>query len=514
MKRQLRNIAILITCIFLLSTFTFAQNQARCRSLERAVKIWSVKLNQFILELIARHNDDNRAAGTEGYNVSARYVKKRLRMAGYNVQEQEFDFAYFEELSDPEMEQTSPGSVTYPPNVAEGFMTMSYSGPGDVTAIIQPVDVVMPPGVDPNTSTSGCEIEDFADFVPGNIALIQRGSCSFFQKAINAQDSGAVGVIVFNEGQEGRINALRGTLGGPDLTIPVVFANYNIGEELYNLTLSGDVQVHLNVDAVSEIRPTYNIIADTRRGDDTNTIVVGAHLDSVLAGPGINDNGSGSAAILEVAIKMARLRIRPKNKVRFAFWGAEEAGLNGSEYYVSNLAPEELDKIALNLNIDMIASENYVRFVYDGDGSDTSTPGPEGSGSIEQAFIDYFDSKGLETEPTALDGRSDYASFMDVGVPIGGLFTGAGGIKTEEEAAIYGGTAGEPYDAYYHTIDDTMENCNYTVENQMLKAIAHMVQKYAMETFPTVRAEEKALRSMAIQEKAAEFEYRGPYAVR
>ena len=198
------------------------------------------------------------------------------------------------------------------------------------------------------------------------------------------------------------------------------------------------------------------MIAETRDGDPDNVIVVGAHLDSVGVGPGINDNGSGSAGILEIAEQMRK--VKPRNKVRFIWFGAEEHGLLGSEAYVDSLPQSERDKIAAMLNFDMIGSPNFVRFVYDGDLSDSEPPeggAPPASADIEQLFLDYFESQGLATEPTAFDGRSDYGPFIFAGIPAGGLFTGAEGIKTAEEAAIYGGTAGAPYDPCYHLGCDT-----------------------------------------------------------
>ena len=169
-------------------------------------------------------------------------------------------------------------------------------------------------------------------------------------------------------------------------------------------------------------------------------IVVGAHLDSVGVGPGINDNGSGSATILEIAEQMSK--VKPRNKVRFIWFGAEESGLLGSEAYVASLSQQERTQIAAMLNFDMVGSPNFVRFVYDGDLSNSPPlPGgaPEGSAQIERLFLDYFASQGLITEPTAFDGRSDYGPFLEVGIPAGGLFTGAEGIKTAQQAAIFGG---------------------------------------------------------------------------
>jgi Zn-dependent M28 family amino/carboxypeptidase len=509
MKKSFRIISLLIISLFLLTGLSFADPLHPKNPLENAVDLKMVKLHQYMLQEIAKHNDNNRLAGTPGYDQSARYIASWLKYAGYKPVIQEFEFPFFQELSVPIFNQTAPNAVTYPPDVPEGFMTLTYSGSDNVTGVLQGVDLIIPIGDNPpGTCNSGCEPEDFAGFTPGNIALLQRGTCTFAVKIANAQAAGAVAAIIVNEGQPGRVDAIRGTLGGPDFTIPAVFANYNIGVELFDLMQAGTVQVNVNVNAISEIRKTHNVIADTPGGADNNIVIVGAHLDSAAEGPGINDNGSGSAAILEVATKMGWLHIKPKYKVRFAFFSAEEEGLLGSEFYAASLTPEELAKISMNLNFDMIASHNYVRFVYDGDGSDTPTPGPAGSEQIEKLFNDYFTKLGLPTDPTALDGRSDYDSFAIRDIPVGGLFSGADSIKTAEQALKYGGTAGEQCDSCYHTACDNMDNLNYTIEKQMLKAIAYAIYTYG-KTPLTPPLALKAYRAAAYQST-----YKGPLAVR
>ncbi|OJD29048.1 aminopeptidase y [Diplodia corticola] len=228
-----------------------------------------------------------------------------------------------------------------------------------------------------------------------------------------------------------------------------------------------------------------NVIAQTKAGDPDNVIFVGAHSDSVEAGPGINDNGSGSIGILEVALNLAKYEVN--NAVRFAWWSAEEFGLLGAEYYVNQSAPEDLDKIRLYLNFDMIASPNYFLGIYDGDGSAFNLSGPTGSAEAEALFEGYFASKDVPSQPTEFSGRSDYGPFLDVGVAAGGLFTGAEEIKTEEEAALYGGTAGVAYDANYHRVGDTVDNLNLEAFLINTRAIAHAVATYA-ESFDTLPA--------------------------
>ena len=227
-------------------------------------------------------------------------------------------------------------------------------------------------------------------------------------------------------------------------------------------------------------RPS-NVIGEAQGGSADSVVIVGAHLDSVAAGPGINDNGSGTAAILEIAIQLARLGITTPNRLRFAFWGAEEWGLLGSTHYVEQLTSEELGRIVLNLNYDMLGSPNPVSFVYDGDGSATGPAGPPGSGEIEAVFADYFQANNLPTRPTAFDGRSDYGPFIAQGIPAGGLFSGAEGLKTAEEAQDFGGTAGEPYDKCYHQACDDLANVNEAALHALSDAAAHAVLHFATE---------------------------------
>jgi aminopeptidase S len=221
----------------------------------------------------------------------------------------------------------------------------------------------------------------------------------------------------------------------------------------------------------------YNVIADWPGGDPDDVLMVGAHLDSVSSGPGINDNGSGSAAILETALEVARQGLTPAKHLRFAWWGAEELGLRGSQYYVNNLPAAERAKIKGYLNFDMVGSPNAGYFVYDGDNSDGtgSGPGPAGSAQLERTLQDYFASIGVPTRGTDFDGRSDYGPFIAVGIPAGGTFTGAEGTKTSAQAALWGGTAGRAFDPCYHRSCDTITNIDDTALDRNADAIAHAV---------------------------------------
>ncbi|WP_394251635.1 M20/M25/M40 family metallo-hydrolase [Arthrobacter pityocampae] len=226
---------------------------------------------------------------------------------------------------------------------------------------------------------------------------------------------------------------------------------------------------------------SFNILADTA-GDGAHTIVVGAHLDSVRDGPGINDNGSGVAAVLEIARWVAVSGGELRNRVRFAFWGAEEDGLEGSKQYVEQLTDDERDQTVLNLNIDMAGSPNGARFVHDGDGSEFGGRPPEGSDQIEKVFLDYFSAVELPVEATAFDGGSDYDAFQDAGIAVGGLFAGDIGMKSATEAQEQGGEAGVAHDPCYHRSCDDVDNVDLDLVAEMAAALGHATMAFAQGT--------------------------------
>ena len=432
------------------------------------VTLDGVRSHQAALQAIADANGGVRAAGTPGYDQSVAYIVSQMTAAGYNVTLNAFPFTY---VALPLLQQTAPLAATYESG------TFTGTGYGDVSANVTAVDINLVP---PRASTSGCEAADFAGFPAGNIALVQRGTCTFAAKALNAQAAGASAVIIFNQGNTPeREPLIVGTLlpGGEAVAIPVVGASFAEGTSLAQAGAAARVRV----DAPQQVMQ-YNVIAESRDGDPNNVVMAGAHLDSVLRGPGINDNGSGSAAILETAIQMAK--VKPRNKLRFAWWGAEESGLLGSTAYVAGLSAEEKAKIALYLNFDMVGSPNHVFFIYDGDDSDLegAGPGPGGSAEIEKTFEAFFTQRGLPFKGTDFSGRSDYGPFIANLIPAGGLFTGAEGVKTADEAATWGGTAGQPYDPCYHLRCDTYANNNDTALDVNSDAVAYAVLQFSMNT--------------------------------
>ncbi|MFI8386558.1 M28 family metallopeptidase [Streptomyces sp. NPDC085540] len=208
----------------------------------------------------------------------------------------------------------------------------------------------------------------------------------------------------------------------------------------------------------------YNLIADWPGGDPNSVLMAGSHLDSVTSGAGINDNGSGSAAVLETALAVSRAGLQPTKHLRFGWWGAEELGLIGSKYYVNNLPAAEKAKISGYLNFDMIGSPNPGYFVYDDDPT------------IEQTFKNYYAGLGIPTEiETEGDGRSDHAPFKSAGIPVGGLFSGADYTKTAAQAQKWGGTSGQAFDRCYHSSCDSLTNINDTALDRNSDAVAYAI---------------------------------------
>ncbi len=446
----------------------------------------AVRAHQSEFQEFADLSNGTREASTLGYQLSADYVAGLLEAAGYDVTRQPFEYNYFEELAPATALGTSPGfPFTYTDGV--NISTMDYSGTGTVTGVVQGVNdniVPLPVGQPDGTSNAGCDTADFADFT-GDIALIQRGTCDFSVKIANAVEAGADAVIIFNEGNsEERTGIDFGQASFPQ-DVPVIEMSAEAGAALVEFieaeaALGRTVTMTITTTTVSEVRESENVIAQTTTGRTDRVVVSGAHLDSVIEGPGINDNGSGSAAQLEVALQMAELGIDPVNQVRFIWFGAEEAGLVGSAYYVSQLSRREVKSIAVMLNFDMIGSPNPGWFVYDGDASDTASTGSTGSGVVEDVFVDFFASIGRATEPTAFDGRSDYDAFVAAGIPAGGLFTGAEDLMTAEQAAKWDGTAGLAFDPCYHQACDTVDNVDLEALDEMTDAMAHAILTFAM----------------------------------
>ncbi len=409
---------------------------------------------------IATENNGNRAAGTAGYDASARYVSETLRETGYRVSMQQFDLPDSARTVDANLERTLPN----PKNYARGddFAAMEFSGEGEVTATVEPVDFAPLTDSGP-VPKSGCEREDFENFREDSIALLRRGGCAFEIKVDNAASAGAAAALIANEGSEGETGVFRGSLGDSEGEIPVLATSAAVGREFAQ---PEGAEVRLSVASDPGSGTTSNVIATLPGGDKENPVIVGAHLDSVANGPGINDNGSGSATILEIAEELAQLENQPRNQVRFVFWGGEELGILGSGHYVNELDASQLDDISVYLNFDMVGSPNYMPFLY-------------GTPQVTQVFEDYFDTQDIETATFDLSGRSDHGPFAAKDVLVGGIFTGDSSEKTRRQAEIFGGDPGEPYDECYHRACDDLDNLNREAIDEISDAAAHATATFA-----------------------------------
>ena len=417
------------------------------------------------LQEIADAHDGNRALGTTGYDASVDYVVKTLRDKGFDVETPEFEvrLPYAE---DPQLTVGGASIEAKPLQFTIGTPDRGVTGPL-VAARVE--------------DSPGCTESDYDGLpVAGALVLVDRGTCQFTQKQAAAAERGAVALIVANndEGDE-----MGGTLGeDSNPKIPVISITKASGERLR----AAPGEATLKLDAGVRVEKTRNVIAQTKTGSAADVVMVGAHLDSVPEGPGINDNGSGVAAVLETALQLGPSPA-VQNAVRFGFWGAEELGLKGSNNYVRSLNVDQLKDIALYMNFDMLASPNPGYFTYDGDQSVPPNPRdgnprvPEGSAGIERNFVAYLKDSGETAQDTSFDGRSDYDGFTLSGVPAGGLFSGAEEKMSEQQAELWNGKANEPFDPNYHKKTDTLDHIDRNALGINGAGVAYVVGIYAQD---------------------------------
>lgn len=416
------------------------------------------------LQDIATANGDTRAVGTPGYDASIDYVVGKLRAKGFDVQTPQFDAQVF---------HSDPGSVAVGSKTFEA-RALQFSLPTPPDGVRGPLVAA------PAEDSPGCSASDYDNLpVRDAVVLVDRGTCPFAQKANVAAQRGAVAVIVADNVLEDKMG---GTLGeNTDVKIPVVSVTKPDGAELR--AKPGTATVKLN--AETKTITARNVIAQTKTGSTSDVVMIGAHLDSVPEGPGINDNGSGVAAVLETALQLGSSP-QIHNAVRFGFWGAEELGLIGSRRYIESLDLNALKDIALYMNFDMLASPNPGYFTYDGDQSLPADKRgnpvvPEGSAGIERSLAAYLDSAGKAPRDTSFDGRSDYDAFTIAGIPAGGLFSGAEVKKSREEAELWGGTADQPFDPNYHKATDTYDHIDATALGILGGGVAYVTALYAQD---------------------------------
>jgi Zn-dependent M28 family amino/carboxypeptidase len=377
------------------------------------------------LQAIADDNGGNRFSGTAGYEDSVDWAADALRDLGFEVETPEVDYTGFSELPGTVLEV---GDATF--LAPDEVHALLYSASGDVTA---PIEVL---------EGSGCEEEDFAGVEPGAMALTTQGGCFRRQQAINAADAGAAALIIGYPGR-GPGEIYRPTLIDPNgIDIPVVSVTDDV---IRAIKSAGDDPARLTVTTEREPAVLRNVIAQL--GDGQQVVMVGAHLDSVIEGPGINDNGSGVAAMLEIARGAAQAGLPDGTALRVGLWGGEELGLIGSRAYVDGLA----DLPVAYLNIDMAGSPAGSNFVYD------EVAVADGSAAITQAFVDWLTDRGEAAVPMDLGSGSDHAAFSQAGIATGGLFAGATETGGAAQPSASGSGSG-PADACYHLACDDVDN--------------------------------------------------------
>jgi Zn-dependent M28 family amino/carboxypeptidase len=411
------------------------------------------------LQAIADEHGGTRVVGSPGYEASVDYVLGVLGDAGYEIATETVDMPAFEQASPTVLELVEPTTRTWTDDV--DLRAMIFSGSGDVTGRVIAAE-------------GGCEAGDLAGFPEGDVALLEPGPCLRRDQVVNAQEAGASAVVFpYEATAEGR--PLRPTLLHPDgIEIPALCVTPEVGETL--ASEGGEPPtVHIAVEATSTRIQPESVIAQTAGGDPGRVVMLGAHLDSVMDGPGINDNGSGVAMLLEIARWNASRETG--DAVRFAFWAGEEEGLYGSRAYVAGLTPGDLEAIEAYLELDMLASPNFIRYVI-ADAPAVSEIAEENA-RIQDLFTAYFEELGQEVEPIETYGGADHGPFAQAGVPVGGLFAGSADPKTPEQAEIHGGEVGELMDPCYHQACDTVENVSDLALEQFVGAYVAVLTELA-----------------------------------
>ncbi|MUM15376.1 M28 family peptidase [Mycobacterium sp. CBMA271] len=435
--------------------------------LARAVTVDAMMGHLKQLQQAADANGGNRAEGTPGYDASADYVIKALKDRGFEVQAPELSRLKVLTEGKP---LVAVGGRPYAVDQASYFAQTPKDG--------LKASIIRPSG-----KASGCAAADYGSLnVTGQIAVVDGTGCSVVEKHNVAKEKGAAAVLVAM--QAGGGEGLFTPNYYEQLSIPVGIIDSGVDTTLRRNSAPVTLVLDMNVMKVR----SRTIIAQTTTGDSANVVLAGAHLDSVSKGPGINDNGTGVAAVLETALQLGP-NPAVNNAVRFAFWAAEEDGLAGSLEYTKGRNTEELNDIALYLNFDMLGSPNAGYFVLDGDQSaskpDPNRPPldiPEGSAGIERTFAGYLNLAGKRPAALEFNGRSDYGPFLSAGIPVGGISSGALEKMSGPEAKNWQGRAGQPFDPNYHGPKDTLANVGKDSLAINGSAVAFAVGTYALST--------------------------------
>ncbi|KAI9502739.1 hypothetical protein GGI25_004463 [Coemansia spiralis] len=427
------------------------------------------------LDIAGKHN--NSRSVVNGHAASAEYVISQLQEHGNcDIHVQHFRSPVWKVNQTPKLSVNGRINVDY--IFETDFQILRYGGQG---AKINNASVAVVHG--------GCVVDNVGD-VSDKIAILHpTNKCTIFESAFLLEQLGARAVIFvrskrYKTPSWARVRIADWKEGDPLMTIPVLSVTSSVGQVIESA--APKIQLDIETDTSIDVVKTFNVICVGRSGDTSNTILVGSHLDSVAAGPGINDNGSGSASSLEIQLTLSRIGFKPHNRLVFAWWGAEEDGLLGSRHFARVLAHGWKNKwtegeavdvkwndIALNLNFDMLASPNYIALVHNG------TDAPEntriGSQRIQRVFENYFARHDYPYQVTDMVGGSDFLPFIDNGIPAGGVLTGAGEFKSIDERREHGGLANAALDTCYHRDCDTLLNINIDALKKMSRAAMYAI---------------------------------------
>ncbi|KAH3745551.1 M28 family peptidase [Pelomyxa schiedti] len=429
--------------------------------LEDAVEVGDIMEMLSDLQTIADQYDGKRDDYSGGYAASAKYVLDKLSDTDLLVYTQNVSYVLYTAVWD-EMTfevSTSMGSEVYVYYDDYEAFEMSPNGTVSNTALT-------------SIPNYGCNEYDFDGFVNGNVALIQRGNCTWAEKITLAEQHGASMALMVNypEYEDPAWSTVE-----EGVSIPIFGLTYELGKMMWLSSSSMTLTATLVAERTSIF--TQNVIAETTRGNENNTIVVGAHLDSFM-GSGINDNGSGSITLLEMALVTSEsMKKWVENKIIFAWWAAEEQGFWGSEKFVSELGSVSY-KVAVNMNMDMLGSPNYMLLILDGTTAFTQTDYcVNGCVQLQNMFTDYYDSKEIPYVIVEMEAWSDFAPFIQNGIPGCATDSGANEVKGISERSEFGGLANTPADPCYHTECDTYDNVSEDVMKITVASTSHILQE-------------------------------------
>jgi hypothetical protein len=422
----------------------------------------------------------------EGYNQCLDYVQNTLSKTGCVLTTQSFLAPVFYERATPSMNYTVGVKPSVVLQAGVDFLTMRYGGNGTYN-IVAPVKLV---------ANAGCNETDWDGIVAGDVAIAMYqtpgngvSDCTAYQKATIGAKRGAGAILIANDVSRKTLLAsrIRGDGYAPTdylVQVPVLAISHSLAEALTTQLL---VEVSLKTQTEIIVATTQNLYCTTPDGDENNLVVIGAHLDGVPAGPGINDNASGSATLLEIVLQFFKLKFKPKNqKIQFSWWGAEEIGLLGSRAFVNSSkeinSPVRFETIKMGVNFDMLASPNGIPEYHDLAAGNPGFPASstQGSNAISAAFKNAFEKVNVASLASPMTGGSDYYPFALAGIPAGGLATGAGGLKSMEQRTTYGGLANAAMDPCYHQACDTIENINQELLGFTSQAASRAIATFAL----------------------------------